>query len=122
MDAREEEKQEGISLADLIAVPENNPIASRIRMSGEHQLLWAVMEDAIDCYLRYAEQPSTAARELFHEAEEWIESEEEQWLCSFISICRAFRIDPHYLRQGLRRRVQELRENRPAAALIKKAA
>jgi len=40
--------------------------------------------------------------------EEWIESTEEEWLFSFISICQAFQIEPDYLRNGLRRRVADM--------------
>jgi hypothetical protein len=111
------ETQEHISVADLLPVQDNNPIAARIRMSGEHRLLWAVLEDAIDSYLRYATHSSAAMQELFREAAEWIESDEEEWLCSFISICRAFQIDPDYLRRGLRRCLQELREKQHVASL-----
>jgi hypothetical protein len=64
--------------------------------------LWAILEDAVDCYLRYADLPSPLAQQQFQEAMEWIESSEEEWLCSFRSICRAFQIDPDYFRRGLR--------------------
>ena len=110
-----EEHQEVISLEDLIPVQVNDPMMARTRMSGEFRLMWAVFEDGLDCFLRYANHPSPTMQELFHEAREWIESEEEEWLFSFISICNAFQIDPDYLRRGLRRRVAELRAKREAA-------
>lgn len=104
----EEHEQERISLADLIPVQYSDPVAVRIQMSGEYRLLWAVLEDAIDCYFRYATQSSPEAQDLFREAAEWIESDEEEWLCSFKGICAAFRVDPYHLRRGLRRRLQEI--------------
>src|SRR5215831_8527045 len=96
-----EEGQETISLAEIIPVQYSDPVAVRIQSSGEYRLLWAILEDAVDCYLRYADQSSPLAQQQFHEAEEWIESSEEEWLCSFRSICHAFQIDPDYFRRGL---------------------
>jgi len=113
----EEQEQERISLADLIPVQYSDPVAVRIQISGEHRLLWAILEDAIDCYLRYAAQSSAEAQQMYREAAEWIDSDEEEWLCSFNSICAAFRIDPQYLRQGLHYRLQETLKGRQVARL-----
>ena len=44
-------------------------------------------------------------------ANDWIEATEGEDLCSFIGICGAFQLDPDYLRRGLRRRLQEIREH-----------
>lgn len=117
----EEHEQEQVSLADLIPVQYSDPVAVRIQMSGEYRLLWAVLEDAIDCYFRYAKAASAEGQELFREAAEWIESEEEEWLCSFKGICAAFRIDPEQLRRGLRRRLQEMLKGRYLARLPRAA-
>ncbi len=116
-----EEVQESISLAEIIPVQYSDPVAVRIQSSGEYRLLWAILEDAIDCYLRYADLPSENAQEQFREAEEWIESAEEEWPCSFNNICRHFQIEPGYLRRGLRERLAAKRAGRTAAA-IKQAA
>jgi hypothetical protein len=116
-----EEHQESISLADLVPVQGNDPIAARVRTSGEFRLMWAIFEDGLDCYLRYANHASPTMQELFREAEEWIESNEEEWLFSFISICQAFQIEPNYLRSGLRRRVTELRAKQSATPLRRAA-
>ena len=107
-----EEYQESLSLMDIVPVEDNNPIVARVRMSGEFRLMWAVLEDGFDCYLRYATHPSPRLQEMFREAEEWIDSDEEEWLFSFISICQAFQIEPDYLRKGLRRRVAEQRRSK----------
>jgi hypothetical protein len=117
----EDNEQERVSLADLIPVQYSDPVAVRIQMSGEYRLLWAVLEDAIDCYFRYATQPSAEAQELFREAAAWIESEEEEWLCSFRGICSAFRINPDHLRRGLRRRLQEILKGRYVTRLPRAA-
>ena len=116
-----EETQEPISLAEIIPVQYSDPVAVRIQSSGEYRLLWAILEDAIDCYFRYADLPSATAQEQFREAEDWIESKEEEWLCSFNSICRHFQIDPGYLRRGLRERLAAKRTGR-TVALVRQAA
>ena len=117
----QDEAQELITLADLVPVPLSDPIAARLRMSGECRLLWAVLEDGIECYLRYADHPSAVLRELFQEAQDWIEATEGEDLCSFSGICGAFQIDPSYLRRGLRRRLRDIREHQ-ARVLLKQAA
>jgi hypothetical protein len=43
-------------------------------------------------------------------AKEWIDSDEEEWLCSFISICRSFQIEPDCLRKRIHERVEVLRD------------
>ncbi|MBI3301781.1 MAG: hypothetical protein HYZ72_06850 [Deltaproteobacteria bacterium] len=117
----QEESHESVSLAEVIPVQYSDPVAVRIQSSGEYRLLWAVLEDTIDCYFRYAGHTSAQGQELFREAEEWIESDEEEWLCSFIGICRAFQIEPTYLRRGLRRRLEAMRAGRQVAPLQRAA-
>ena len=117
----QDEAQELITLADLVPVPLSDPIAARLRMSGECRLLWAVLEDAIECYLRYVDHPSAAMRELFQEAKDWIEATEGDGLCSFSGICGAFQIDPSYLRCGLRRRLRGIRQHQALVPLERAA-
>ena len=117
----QDEAQELITLADLIPVPLSDPIAVRLRMSGECRLLWAVLEDGIECYLRYADHPSAVMRDLFQEAKDWIEATEGEDLCSFSGICGAFQIDPSYLRRGLQRRLRDLREHQTRGPLKRAA-
>jgi len=78
-------------------------------------------DDAVDCYLRYWYRPSEQAQALHRESVEWIESSEEEWLCSFISICRAFDIEPSYMRKGLRLRLQEIQAAEHAASMKRAA-
>lgn len=114
---RHDESQELITVADLVPVPLSNPIAVRLRRSGEFRLLWAVLEDGIACYLRYGDHPSSAMRKLFQEARDWIEAKEGEDLCSFSGICEAFQLEPNYLR----RRLREIREHQ-TRILLKHAA
>lgn len=117
----EPQVEEPISLAEIIPVQYSDPVAVRIQSSGEYRLLWAILEDAIDCYFRYADMLTVNAQEQFRDAQSWIESSEEEWLCSFNSICRHFQIDPSYLRRGLRNRLASKRA-RHEVATVQKAA
>ena len=116
-----EDSQESVSLAEITSAQDSDPLAARIQTSAEYRLLWAILQDAIYCYFRYADQSSAPAQHQFRKAAAWIESREEEWLCSFISICRAFQIEPDYLRRGLRRRLLAMREGRQVAPLERAA-
>lgn len=93
-------------------------VAERIRMQPECHLLWAILENGIAEYMKYAAATSRRGKRLFHEAEEWIRQDDPTWLCSFVSICHVLGLDPDYLRTGLRRWGQE----RTSPPLLKEAA
>jgi hypothetical protein len=93
-------------------------VAEQIRRQPECQLLWAVLENAVEEYHKYATATSRRGKRLFREAEAWIMQDDPRWLCSFVSICHILEIDPDYLRTGLRR----WHEAHAAPALLKEAA
>jgi hypothetical protein len=62
----------------------------------------AVIEDAIDVYLKHAAATHRHHQELFAEAEQWIESEDRSWLYAFETVCDYLGLDSDYLRRGLR--------------------
>ena len=76
-------------------------IRERIHSQPECQLLWAVLEEAIGTYLKYATAQNRRGQRLFHEAEEWIFRDDYTWLCSFINICHVLYLEPEYIRRGL---------------------
>jgi hypothetical protein len=78
-------------------------VAERIHKQPECHLLWAVLENGIEEYMRYADATTRRGKRLFKETEEWIMQDDPQWLCSFMSICHVLGLDPEYLRTGLRR-------------------
>jgi hypothetical protein len=78
-------------------------VAERIRKQPEANLLWAVLANGIEEYMKYATATSRRGRRLFREAETWIMADEPKWLCSFVSICHVLGLEPEYLRTGLRR-------------------
>ena len=78
----------------------------RVRRRSEHdaerRLMIAVLEDAIDVYRKQAAAADERGRQLFSEAEEWIEDGDRTWLFSFQNICDVLDLDADYLRRGLR--------------------
>jgi hypothetical protein len=68
---------------------------------GEKRLMLAVLEDALDCYQKYAFARDGHGRQLFDEANEWITSGNRVWFFSFENICETLGINPEYLRRGL---------------------
>ena len=62
----------GISL--LSAPPPQ--VADRIRRQPEYRLLWAVLQDGVGAYMKYAGATDRRRKRLFAEAERWIMEED----------------------------------------------
>ena len=69
---------------------------------GEHRLMVAILEDAIDVYRKQAAARDTRKRHMFEDAETWIEDRNSTWIFSFENICAVLDLDPGYIRRGLR--------------------
>jgi hypothetical protein len=69
---------------------------------GEHRLMVAILEDAIDVYRKQAGARDTRKRHMFEDAEAWIEDASATWIFSFENICAVLDLDPDYIRRGLR--------------------
>jgi len=78
-------------------------VVEQIRTQPECRLLWAVLQEGIETYMKYAGSISRRGRRLFADAERWIMEDDPTWLCSFVSICHVLELDPEYLRAGLQR-------------------
>jgi hypothetical protein len=70
---------------------------------GEKRLMLAVLEDALDCFQKYAFARDGHGRQLFDESMDWISSSDRDWFFSFENICETLEINPEYLRRGLDR-------------------
>lgn len=68
---------------------------------GEKRLMLAVLEDALDCYQKYAISRDGHGQQLFDEANQWIASNDRGWFFSYENICETLEINPEYLRRGL---------------------
>ena len=72
-------------------------------LQPEKSLMLAVLLDAVECFQKCALLHDEYSKRLFRDAENWILDNDRKWLFSFINICDALTIDPHYLRKGLLR-------------------
>jgi hypothetical protein len=75
----------------------------RSSVDGERRLMVAILEDAVDVYRKQAGARDRKRRQLFEDAEAWIESDDRSWVFSYENICDMLSIDAAYLRKGLRR-------------------
>lgn len=77
---------------------------SRVKLAAvcpETAMMYAVLEDAFLCFHEQFE-PEPRFIERAREAEDWFFREDSRWLFSFVSICAALGLDPHYIRKKLK--------------------
>lgn len=67
----------------------------------ERRLMLAVLQDAVECYQKYALARDPRGVELFRDASAWIESQEREWPFSYENICEVLGLNPEYIRKGL---------------------
>ena len=67
----------------------------------ERRLMLAVLQDAVECYQKYALARDPRGRVLFEDAHEWIESGEREWPFAYVNICEVLSLNPEYIRRGL---------------------
>jgi len=75
----------------------------RISHEPEKMLMYAVLEDAVTRFQKFASSSNAHGRTAFREAEEWLMREKSNWLFSFEQICQSLNLEPDYIREGLRR-------------------
>ena len=63
----------------------------------------AVLEEAVATFQRHLDVKTRRGKRLFHEAEEWIRSNDTSWTFAFENVCHTLGLDPEYLRDGLER-------------------
>jgi hypothetical protein len=67
----------------------------------EEKLMFAVLTDAIECFQKYLGASSRRYRNLFAEAEAWINNQDGRAPFSFAHVCEVLNINPSYLRLGI---------------------
>jgi hypothetical protein len=70
-------------------------------LQPEKRLMLAVLEEAVQSYVRYAGEPGARARRIFAENAAWFGSDDASSPFSFVNICHALDFEPSYLRAGL---------------------
>jgi hypothetical protein len=71
-------------------------------LEGEKRLVLSVLEDAIECFMKFIDSPTSKNQRLFRDAEDWINLEDKKWVFSFDNVCDMLDINPEYMRRGLR--------------------
>jgi hypothetical protein len=75
----------------------------KIYLEGEKKLLFAVLEDAVNCFQKQVAARNRRGKRLFGEAEEWIMHGNDEGVFSFNVVCELLELSPDYLRRGLLR-------------------
>ena len=89
------------------------------QLEGEKLLMFAILEDAVESYMKYLHAATRPKQRRFREAEDWIERRDKRWLFSFDNVCEALNIDPEYMRRGLHRwKENQLRHPEPTRTSV----
>jgi len=89
-----------LSGTQLIAA--NDGESAELTASPRNRLMLAVLEEALVTFQRGLNSPKAEQRRQFHEVDRWVASEDTDWPFSFENVCSCLKIDPDYIRLGLR--------------------
>ena len=77
---------------------------SRVKLAAvcpETALMYAVLEDAFLCFhAQFETKPRFVERA--RESEDWFFNDDSHWPFSFVSVCHALGLEPHYIRKKLK--------------------
>lgn len=106
--------------SDVIAPEQFLEVFSRSRsLEPEQELMLAILTDAIECILKYLNEPIPARAKLFGEAYDWLFAQDEREPFSFINVCEILNFDPSYLRRGIMAKMRAKSIPQPAPAAEK---
>lgn len=71
-------------------------------LEPEKRLILAMLEDAVTCFQVYLTARGGRGKRMFDEVEEWIMTEHDGWVFSFVNVCEMLGFNPEYVRRGLR--------------------
>jgi hypothetical protein len=100
----------------LLPVQYFDRIRRRKLLTGERRLMLAVLEQAVEEYLRRSRSVDRRGRRLFAETAQWFQSADRSHLYCFPNVCDHLGLEAEYLRQQLRRCGPEGRPASPASA------
>ena len=86
----------------------NDLCRRRHQLQGELKLMFAVLEDAIHCYLRHMNANGRKRRKLFYDVRHWINSRHGEALFEFETLCEAFGINAGRLRAMLEQQRRDI--------------
>jgi hypothetical protein len=67
----------------------------------ERTLMAAILFDGLQAYISYMCAKGRDARTKYKEAFNWVNSKDNEYVFSFVSVCEGLGIDPQFLRAGL---------------------
>jgi hypothetical protein len=92
---------------DVIAPDQYLEIFTRSNnLEPEQELVLAILTDAIDCILKFCDEPVSMRAKLFSDAHHWIFAQDEREPFSFLNVCEILNFDPSYLRRGIKAKMQ----------------
>ena len=80
------------------------PVQVQSKHRGEVALLYAVLGDAIRCFLGKHGKSQRGRSRIIQDAEIWLFDDDEQWPFSFTNVCEMLDLSPTWVRQQLRNR------------------
>lgn len=83
--------------------------------TGEHRLLVALIQDAIECFQKHRHARDAKRRQLFLDAQGWIGSEDDRGVFSFNNVCMLLGMNPDYVRRGLAQWSEQASDHHRAA-------
>ena len=89
--------------ADVLTVDEFFRAYRKRLLSPEHELLIAVLEQAVSDFQKYCAAGDSRGKKRCADAEAWFLDRDGDWTFSFENICSGLGLDPDYLRSGLAR-------------------
>lgn len=93
----------------LLPVQYNEIMRRRSVLEGERKLMYAVLEDAVECYLKHMNAKSRRRRLLFYEVQNWMNAKNRFGLFSYQTLCEMLGIDAKALRAALESRLKQSR-------------
>ena len=92
---------------DVLAPDQYLDIFTRTNnLEPEQELMLAILTDAIECILKYCDEPIPMRAKLFNEAHDWLFNQDEKEPFSFLNVCEILNFDPSYLRRGIKAKMQ----------------
>jgi hypothetical protein len=68
---------------------------------GEHRLLVAIIQDAVECFQKHLHARDSKRRQLYLDAADWLGEEEDFGPFSFVNVCELLGMNPDWVREGL---------------------
>jgi putative NADPH-quinone reductase len=90
--------------ADVLPTQYNDLVRRSSVLTAERKLMWAVLADAVESYLKHMNAKTPNRRRLFYEVQSWMSAKGRVGLFSYETLCESLGIDAKRLRAELEKR------------------